>query len=401
MFVTAKLTISRHHVEINDQRFLLGEIATDLLNMREQFAPLRDACNTFAPYIAVKEIPDTKTLQMLHDTLTKADDILMQHKLFRAIRDESVVILSDVKQLLDSDSFAQDIFPEHLQVDEGMSGEDQLAMLGSFLETVKEEEPSLFTILTPEKRWLTFRNHLRYYRDFINDIYAFNATISNFLSSSIVPLTKLSADSYARAYYEFFNSPIAYKAVVNPISSMGCGADYYKPSVTIMHCVPMQTEDGSYEIADYVEMGDVLAILKIDFLRAIQAGHVVRKCQHCGRCFLLTKHYNTLYCDGKSPVNPKYGCSQVAGQIKKEKSKNFPYNQTKNKRLSLLRKHLERELITTQEFEQVKKTLTQMHYHATTQATPYLDFGEQTDLDKLYKQLGICPQHKQRGRPKA
>ncbi len=400
MFVTAKLTISRHHVEINDQRFLLGEIATDLLNMREQFTPLWEARRTFLPYIDTKEIPDTETLQMLHDALTKADDILMQHKLFRAVRDKSVVIVHHMQQMLDTDSFMRDPLPNPLETEE-MSAQEQRDALNAFFENAKDEEISFFHMLKPEKRWLTYRKHLGYYRDYIEDVYAFNCTISNFLSSSITPLAKLSADSYAHAYYHFLNSSIAYKATVNPLSVMESNANYFKPAVTSMQCIPIRTKDETYEIVDRVETGDVLAILKLDFLRAIQAGHVVRECQHCGRCFLLTKHYNTLYCDGKSPVNPKYGCSQVAGQIKKEKSKNYPYNQTKNKRLSLLRKHLERELITTQEFEQVKKTLTKMHYHATTQATPYLDFGEQTDLDKLYKQLGICPQHKQRGRPKA
>lgn len=75
-----------------------------------------------------------------------------------------------------------------------------------------------------------------------------------------------------------------------------------------MSMIPKEITEGcgEYVIAEYYHVDRLQSFLKVDFLKGLMAGHHIRRCEHCGRFFLMTKGYKTRYCDKPAPENPKY-----------------------------------------------------------------------------------------------
>ena len=44
---------------------------------------------------------------------------------------------------------------------------------------------------------------------------------------------------------------------------------------------------------EYYETEHLQTLLKLDFYKGLEAGHLIRKCELCGRLFLLQKGYHT------------------------------------------------------------------------------------------------------------
>ena len=57
-------------------------------------------------------------------------------------------------------------------------------------------------------------------------------------------------------------------------------------------------------IFEYYETEHLQTLLKLDFYKGLEAGHLIRKCELCGRLFLLQKDSHTKYCDSPNPDNP-------------------------------------------------------------------------------------------------
>ena len=61
--------------------------------------------------------------------------------------------------------------------------------------------------------------------------------------------------------------------------------------------------------------------LSLDLFRGFAAGHIPRRCQHCGRYFLLDSGFDIRYCENPAPGEPGKTCRQV-GAHRKEKELN-------------------------------------------------------------------------------
>ncbi len=61
-----------------------------------------------------------------------------------------------------------------------------------------------------------------------------------------------------------------------------------------LQLVPRETSPGSgtFKVYEYYETTHLQTMLKLDFYKALEAGHIIRKCQNCGRYFLLQKGYH-------------------------------------------------------------------------------------------------------------
>ena len=70
-------------------------------------------------------------------------------------------------------------------------------------------------------------------------------------------------------------------------------------------------DSGQFRIFEYYETEHLQTLLKLDFYKGLEAGHLIRKCELCGRLFLLQKGYHTKYCDSPNPDNPRYSCAQL------------------------------------------------------------------------------------------
>ena len=82
--------------------------------------------------------------------------------------------------------------------------------------------------------------------------------------------------------------------------------------------VPHPKRKGEYLLAEEVFFEDMETFLSLDLLRGLAAGHLPRRCEHCGRWFLLTSGYDTRYCENPAPEEPDKTCRQV-GAHRKEK----------------------------------------------------------------------------------
>jgi hypothetical protein len=114
---------------------------------------------------------------------------------------------------------------------------------------------------------------------------------------------------------DLFNHPHAEKFIANPVE--GSGYFTANDSVILRH-MPRETFEGSgeYKIYQYYEVESLQALLKMDFYKALEVGYIIRKCEYCGRYFLLKKGYHTKYCDNPAPDNPKYTCAQLGYHCK-------------------------------------------------------------------------------------
>ncbi len=82
---------------------------------------------------------------------------------------------------------------------------------------------------------------------------------------------------------------------------------------------------GQFILAERVQCDDLETFLMLDLLRGFAAGHIPRRCDHCGRFFLLDSGYDIRYCENEAPDAPGKTCSQVGAHIKeRRKSKNDP-----------------------------------------------------------------------------
>lgn len=135
--------------------------------------------------------------------------------------------------------------------------------------------------------------------------------------------------------------------ISNPVSNSGL---YARSDKMQMEYIPRETFEGSgeYKIYTYYQVNRLQALLKTDFYRALEAGFIIRKCEYCGRCFLLKKAYHTKYCDNPAPDDPKA--------------------QSLRRCLIRIEKDCERNIITSEEKELLTATAKDMYHSATTRS---------------------------------
>lgn len=99
------------------------------------------------------------------------------------------------------------------------------------------------------------------------------------------------------------------------------------------------------------------ALFMTDFLEGLQHGHYPKRCENCGRWFLVTDGIHRRYCDGIAPNDPKHRpCRKVAAVNRaKESAKAHPVKQLCTARLTTIRKHKARQKLTEQQAQHAKR----------------------------------------------
>ena len=64
-------------------------------------------------------------------------------------------------------------------------------------------------------------------------------------------------------------------------------------------------------LVEETQLGELHAFLFTDFYRGLMRGNAPRRCHNCGRCFLLTRGYDTRYCNNIAPNETERTCRQV------------------------------------------------------------------------------------------
>ena len=167
----------------------------------------------------------------------------------------------------------------------------------------------------------------------------------------------------------------------------------------MLQYIPM-VQDGRFIIAEYYRVDSLQAVVKIDMLRGLMKGHFPRRCENCGRYFLMTRGYRTKYCDMPSPENLRRTCNQMAFSKKKQKEKNAdnPKYHSYQRCIARLTKSCQRGSITDVEKQTLLDKAEELYHTAMT--SPEFtneEFEQQLSSANLYKLCGISPPRK--GRP--
>jgi hypothetical protein len=248
--------------------------------------------------------------------------------------------------------------------------------------------------------WIQYLEQLDLTMGFVEDIFAFVRTIRNFTICIIPGLKKYDASHLAGAYgiLMYDERCKCMVASENDPDKM----TYTNEDFMILQYIPMPKKNGKgFVIAEYFRMDNLQALMKTDLLRGMMKGHFPRRCEHCGRYFLMTKGYRTKFCDMPSPEDPNRTCNQISYAKKrvKEENANNPKYQSYKRCVNRIYKAAERGTITNEQKSALLSAAEALY--TTAMMSPEYnneEFNTMLQSKNLYKRCGIdTPRN---GRPK-
>ena len=433
MFITFSFYIGNKTITVNDQTFDLGKLSTEFLNIsaedfQKMFEQLKDAKH----YLDLLKNPENLyAWHHLNEKYIKLDKMMGKFPCLELLRDDNKVLeetqkltlipLDDTKfEPTDADALlalqykhyeAQQENPYEFFIPETFTiknifTENEIVEYsnewGMPLELPEKTPALLITLGNIEEKWEYYKKYVARYEQILSDMNSFHFTITNFIVDHISKMKKLNSSNYAKELFLFFNSPIAYKRVANPIRRTGfyTNTDFLDVSY---HTLETEPGSGVFKIYEFFTTELLQFLLKADFYNALNMGYVIRRCAFCRRFFLLKKGYRTKYCDNPMPNYPKYTCSQM-GYWKsdiKELAADDPKTQ------SLIRCHMRidkdytRDIITLDEKEALYVKSKNLYNAA--QKNPNMSFekfDEQLQSCNLYPKCNVVRKTRKRGRPK-
>lgn len=436
MFNTISFMVGNKTIEINEKVFSLGELTIELLNLTEQDYRFLNTSITNAD-TKLKRYINTKDMRYWYEAneeYIKFEEVLCKYSIFREIRNSEIKVLEETKKLTSSNDISEsedfgftefenkfkshiDNFCDYLETPGFHS------TYNDFILDKQKEEPKTYEELNKtntvsnmpkdERAFLVFPGdikkkfayYLRYidkYKQILHDIEAFNSTIRNFINLYLSKLKKLNSSNYAEALYNFYGNPFADKLIANSIRG---NSEFFEYDNVVVRHIPRETEKGSgiFKIYEYYETKDLQALLKIDFFKALEAGFIIRKCEYCGRYFLLKKAYHTKYCDRPAPDDPNHTCAQLGYHFKgiKEEVATNPKAQSLSRCYKRIEKDYSRKIITAEEKDILYSKAKDLYHEAMTNPNISNDDFEKLLTSKLlYELCNIKRRTNPRGRPK-
>ena len=248
--------------------------------------------------------------------------------------------------------------------------------------------------------WRDYKKYICRYETYLHDIRAFNGTIRNFIRFSLSKLKHNSPEDYAAALYGFYNDErIAEKLIVNPIRNNGdC---YTTHDAYELSYVPRPLPDGSVAICQEHVTDSLQALMKADYILALNSGHNIRRCIICGKYFMLKSGVHALYCEGACPHAPGYTCRQFGTvEVQKELAKNNPKVKAKLTAFSRITKDMQRGAISQEDARRAKDHVRDRLYDALRSPDISVEeFSEQISTAQVYEYCRITRVSKPRGRP--
>jgi len=240
------------------------------------------------------------------------------------------------------------------------------------------------------------------YHYIISDIVSFIRTIQNFISQHLQHLITLNPENYAAALYDFLHREDNYKVIANPLSGTG---DFHEKEPVMLKYVPRETEPGSdqYKIYEQYETNIFMTLLKTDFYKALEAGHLIRRCQFCKKYFITTKGYHTKYCSNTIPGRPDITCRQMAYSLgnPKELAADDPIFRAYYRCKMRIRQDCTRGCIEKDDKIKLLKTAKDLVFNATIK--PDISVAELEDklaTANLYKKCNVVRKANPVGKPK-
>ena len=406
-------------LELNGQQFTAGMLTADLLNLSpDEYRPMSKRMKQITSL--AEEYEQSGSIELwrkLNEELTALCGVLRRYQVFRLLLDESEdAFFSVIREITEQFS----VFPAEGQVPTEAAQQrqfervaNQFSQRGEYapldlfhpseadLEKGKAFYYELLRAIGPTKdAWRDYKKYIRRYETYLHDIRAFNGTIRNFISFSLSKLKHNSPEDYAAALYGFYNDErIAEKLIVNPIRNNGdC---YTTHDAYELSYVPRPLPDGSVAICQEHVTDSLQALMKADYMLALNSGHNIRRCIICGRYFLLKSGVHALYCEGACPHAPGYTCRQFGTvELQKELAKDIPKVKVKVTAFARFTKDMQRGAISQEDARKAKDYVRDLLYDALRDADTSVEaFEESVSSENVYQRCGITRTANPRGRP--
>lgn len=380
MYSSIMFYVGKKTIVLNESTYTLGELTADILNISpEDYRGMKEIL--LRAEEKMEQYRSTKALehwQATNDEMMTLDGMLCAHPLFRCVKQKPCL-------LKESDAILEELHYGQLDC----------------FDDSEYEEPYDIGVL--EYKWIAYEKYCLTYRSILDDLASFNQTIRFFIRYYLSALKKLDSENYAAALYDYLNDPRAsLKLIANPIEGTGF---YSVADPVMLRFIPRPVDDAEdiYQIFEYYEATQLQTLLKMDFYKALSAGHVIRRCEYCGRYFLLTKGYHTKYCDKPNPRYPEFTCAQLGYRQTglKEAAKDDPMKQALFRCYHRLNKDISRKKLTKEERDRLYALAVDLHFDA--RQDPNISFEEfdaSLATENLCALCGIERKAGQVGRPK-
>ena len=293
-------------IELNGKLFAAGKLTADFLNLSaERYQPMHQQ------FVQVNKLAGeyTRTRERavwweLNEHLEDLSRALREYKLFQLILEEDDALFSETRSYterysllpeedLDWDDYSADQLAETSRQYPG----DEAAEISGFFHTGPEYNyeveferrqeddpddshfrttPDFFLIRAgnSEQKWRHYESVIDRYGMYLHDIRAFNTTIHNFIHFVLSKLETNSPENYAAALYEFYNDQrLAEKLIANPFRY---GSDVYTVHDSYaLSYQPRKAPDGRFVISQEHVTDSVQAVLKADYMLALNNGHIM------------------------------------------------------------------------------------------------------------------------------
>lgn len=293
-------------LELNGQQFTAGMLTADLLNLSpDEYRPMSKRMKQVTGL--AEEYEQSGSIELwwkLNGELAALCGVLRRYAVFRLLLDESEdAFFSVIREI--TGQF--DLFPKEEHEPSEEIQRKRLERVANEIsarsETVKDVPLDLFhpseaalekgdafyyemlRAIGPTKdAWRDYKKYIRRYETYLHDIRAFNGTIRNFISFSLSKLKHNSPEDYAAALYGFYNDErIAEKLIVNPIRNNGdC---YTTHDAYELSYVPRPLPDGTVAICQEHVTDSLQALMKADYMLALNSGHNIHRCIHLRTVF--------------------------------------------------------------------------------------------------------------------
>ena len=150
---------------------------------------------------------------------------------------------------------------------------------------------------------------------FADNLRRFRKQIDGITERYLEPLGRRNSDAYADAYSRFYADMICVGARL--------GEDFDQNFPMQVDFVPMRypNEENRFFIAEKATFNSLTDFLRTEFYRGLAMGNAPRRCHNCGRHFLLTKGYDTCYCNNIAPGETTRTCRKVGAHRKEMRGK--------------------------------------------------------------------------------
>lgn len=399
-------------LELNGKIFSAGELTEDILNLGgEEYWPMHECFERIQELAGVcAQNQDRAVWWELNNEMESLAISLRQYKVFQLILADDDALFNETRTF--TERFT--LFP-----DEDFNMEDydlgRLTALGEDYYWGDGEDgestggptrqlPDILLIYigSVKTKWRYYKKSIDRYQRYLHDIHAFNATIRNFIHFMLAKLETNSPEHYAAALYDFYNDErLVEKLIVNPIT-YGAPNIYTKYDSYVLSYVPREVPGGGFAICQEHVTDSLQALLKADYMLALNSGHNIRKCVICGRYFMLKTGAHALYCEGACPHAPRYTCRQFGSlEVQKELAKDIPKVRAKVAAFERITKDMQRGIISREDARAAKDCVRDRLYDALrTQNVTVEEFEKSIAPETLYAACGITRKSKPRGRPK-